>query len=74
MPCQIIYLKKVLDQFSIQDGKSISTLLESEIDNPSWPSEDQVDRKTMKWYQSIMRSFIRLAIYNKPDIAFSVGV
>lgn len=71
---QTTYLKKVLERFHLQDCKPVSTPMEPGIGNLLLPSEEQADKETIKWYQSIVGSLMWPAIHTRPDLAYSVGV
>lgn len=72
--CQTFYLKKIPEQFHIQDCKPLSTSIEPEIGNNLLPFKEQVDEKTIKWYQLVMELLMRPAIHIQPNLAYSVGV
>lgn len=48
MLCQTIYLKKVLEQFYLQDCKPVSISIKSGIGNFFLPSKKQVDKEIIK--------------------------
>lgn len=71
---QTTYIKKVLSRFNMLDSRPVSTPMEPGIGNTLTPSEDQADKETITWYQSVVGSLMWPAIHTRPDIAYAVGV
>ena len=71
---QTTYLKKVLSRFNMLDSRPISTPMDQGAGNTLMPSEDQADKDTITWYQSVVGSLMWPAMHTRPDIAYSVGV
>ena len=72
--CQNTYLRKVLDRFKMTDCKLASLLMNLRVANSLLLYNRNVDKKTIKWYQSAIGSLIWPAVHTCPDIAYSVGV
>lgn len=72
--CQSTYLKKILDYFKITDCKPTSISMSPRIANSLLPYNRNDNKKTIKWYQSTIGSFIWLAVYTCLDIAYLVGI
>ncbi len=71
---QSTYLKKVLGRFNMLHSRPISTPMDPGTGNTLKPSEDQADKETITWYQSVVGSLMWPAIHTRPDIAYAVGV
>ena len=71
---QSTYLKMVLHRFNMLDSRPISTPIDPATGNTFMPSEDQADKDTITWYQSVVGSLMWPAMHTRPDIAYSVGV
>ena len=71
---QIAYLNKVLNRFNMQDCRPVSTPMEPGTGNLLFPSDQQADKETIIWYQSVIGFLMWAAIYIRPDLAYSVGV
>ena len=72
--CQSTYLRKVLDRFKMTDCKLASLLMNLRVANSLLLYNRNVDKKTIKWYQSAIGSLMWPAVHTRPDIAYSVGV
>ena len=71
---QTTYLKRILEQFHMQDCKPIFMPMVPGIGNLLLPSEEQADENTIKWYQSKIGLLMWPAIHTRSDLAYSVGV
>lgn len=71
---QTTYLKKVLSRFNMLNSTPISTPMDPGAGNTIMPSEDQADKETITWYQSVVGSLMWPAMHTRPDIAYAVGV
>ena len=71
---QTTYLKKTLERFNMANCKPISTPMEPGIGNILMPSEDQADKETISWYQSLVGSLMWPAMHTRPNIAYAMGV
>jgi hypothetical protein len=71
---QSTYLKKVLNQFGMEDCRPVSTPMEPEVANLLMPATDEADQATVKWYQQLIGSLMWPAVHTRPDLAYSVGV
>ena len=56
------------------DCRPISTPMDPGAGNTLMPSEDQADKKTITWYQSVVGLLMWPAMHTRPDIAYAVGV
>ena len=71
---QSTYLKKILGRYGMSNCKSAKILISAGVANSLTPYEDQAKKSTVAWYQSAVRILMWLAIYTRPDLAYSVGV
>ena len=72
--CQSTYLKKVLDQFKMTGCNPAIICMNPWVANSLIPYHGNADKASIKWYQSAIGSLMWLAVYTRPDIAYSVGV
>lgn len=72
--CQSTYLKKVLDRFKMIECKPASIPMDLGVANSLLFYNRNVDKRTIKWYESAIKALMWPAVYTCPDIAYSVGV
>lgn len=68
------YFKKIFDRFKMTDYKPVSIPMNPGIGNLLLLYNRNINKETIKWYQSAIGSFIWPAIYTRLDIAYIVGV
>lgn len=56
------------------DCKPASICMSPSVTNSLFPSKNQVDQGTIKWYQSAIGSLIWSAVHTRLDISFAVGI
>jgi hypothetical protein len=71
---QSIYLKKILKQFEMNEFKSISISMKSEITNSLMSITDEANQVTIKWYQQLIESLMWSAVHTRLDLVYSVRV
>ncbi len=74
MLTQSIYLKKMLDQFEMNEFKLVSISMKSEMINSLMSATDEADQATIKWYQQLIESLMWSAMHTRLDLAYSVRV
>lgn len=71
---QSIYLKKILGRYGMSKYKPAKILISPGVINSLTTYEDQAKKSTVALYQSAVKAFMWLAMYFRPDMAYSVGV
>ncbi len=71
---QSTYLKKMLDWFKMTECKPATVSMNLGVANSLLSYDVNTDKATIKWYQSVIGSFMWPAVHICPDIAYSVGV
>ena len=71
---QTIYLKKVLKRFGMEDCRLASIPMDSGVPASLLHFDGVADHAMVTWYQSVIGSFIWLAMHIRPDLSEAVGV
>ncbi len=74
MLIQSIYLKKMLNQFEMNEFKFVSISMKPEMINSLMSATKEADNVIVKWYQQLIESLMWSAMHIRPDLAYSVKV